>query len=562
MGHKIRLAALALVALAVASSGWTSGGEAGRALVGVVVDDRHQAVHGAMVTAFDDHERKSTTVFTGDNGRFTLNGLAAREHRVRARLLGMADQVVDVAADRTATKPTELVLSPLHGTALQLQRRGLERASLLSWPDERTRLNFVMRCAYCHQVGTEGFRAPEKPVDWKVMLEEVMAGPVGQGTFRGLYPETQKVLVEKLFETYRRGAESSWATYAPPTPPGGEALKAVIDEWPIGKQDDAMIHDLELGDDGLVYVVDMAHDCVRTLDPVSGERKVYPLPGGKTPESDAPAVLGPHSIEKAPNGDMWITLAIGGKMAKFDPKTKKFSVIEGGENGRRGGYPHTLRFDQRGICWYTDAALNSVFRLDPATLKVKQYPLLRADQAENVHGKGEAGGIVPYGIDVAPDGKVWYSKLNGQRVGVIDPKTGQIKEWKPPVHGPRRLEVAADGVVWIPGFGSGDLCSYNPATDQWKVYPLPGEGHEIPYALNVHPKTGDVWICGTGSDTMMRFEPKTEKLTVYRMPSYVTFTREIEFDAAGNLWTCNSNYPVRHIEGRHGTIIKVSVPRS
>ena len=33
-------------------------------------------------------------------------------------------------------------------------------------------------------------------------------------------------------------------------------------------------------------------------------------------------------------------------------------------------------------------------------------------------GKGESKGITPYGIDYSPiDGMIWYSKLNGNRIG-------------------------------------------------------------------------------------------------------------------------------------------------
>jgi hypothetical protein len=41
------------------------------------------------------------------------------------------------------------------------------------------------------------------------------------------------------------------------------------------------------------------------------------------------------------------------------------------------------------------------------------------------------------------------------------------------------------------------------------------------------------------------------------MPSRVTFTREIEFDEDGNIWTTNSNSPLRHSERRLGSIIKL-----
>lgn len=250
-------------------------------------------------------------------------------------------------------------------------------------------------------------------------------------------------------------------------------------------------------------------------------------------------------------------------MAKFDVATKEFTQVSSfPKPAPRGAYPHTLRIDQKGIIWYTDAGAE-VYSMHPETYDVTQYKLPSADQAVG-SGEGESRGRTPYGIDIAPDGTVWYSKLNGNRIGRIDPSVpgGNVKEWNPPFRGPRRLHVAADGIVWVPGFGSGVLGRFDPKTEEWTVYPLPDADNQIPYALNIHPTTGEVWICGTGNDTMIRFNPKTEKFTHYPMPSRVTYTREIEFDDEGNVWTCNSNVPIRHSERGFGAVIKIDWDRS
>ncbi|MFP6671010.1 MAG: hypothetical protein VB857_06295, partial [Pirellulaceae bacterium] len=163
--------------------------------------------------------------------------------------------------------------------------------------------------------------------------------------------------------------------------------------------------------------------------------------------------------------------------------------------------------------------------------------------------------------DFSPvDGMIWYTKLNGNRIGRIDPKApdGNIKEWNPPFRGPRRLHVAQDGMVWVPGFGSGVFGKFDPTTEKWKVYDLPDKDNQIPYALNIDPK-GYIWICGTNNDVLHRFNPKTEELVEFRLPSRVTYTREIEFDADGNIWTCNSNGPARHTERGYGSIIKLEI---
>lgn len=517
---------------------------------GTVTDEEGNPLSGIIISAFNEDIEKRISAYSQPDGSFGL--VAPGADHVRARWIGWEDQVVeDVKAALSEGKPYEHQFKMLPAEDLQAQRTAESLLGMMEFEDEEQTKNFRMMCTFCHQVGTVGFRTPEEPVDWEVMVTR-MDG------YGGLWKETQEVLVEKLLANYSPEAIEEWPDYNPPPAAEGEALNAVITEWLMGAPDNAMIHDLAVGKDGLIYVVDMINDVMLSIDPDTAERHQYPVPGGKEPYTDEFPRMGPHSVETGPNGHLWITLALGGKMAGFDPETKEYTIVESGENNRRGFYPHTLRFDQEGMIWYTDAAMNSVFRLNPETHEVKRYMLPKPDNSERGRVRGEGGSITPYGIDVAPDGRIWYSKLNGQKVGVIDPKTDEITEYDPPVYGPRRLHVAKNGIVWVPGFGSGDFASLNPETGEWKVYPLPGEGNAIPYALNIHPESGDVWICGTGTDTMIRFDPETEEQTVYPMPTRVTYTREIEFDKDGNVWTCNSNYPVRHIEGHTGSVIRIA----
>jgi streptogramin lyase len=323
----------------------------------------------------------------------------------------------------------------------------------------------------------------------------------------------------------------------------------------MGEQDNVMIHDLELGRDGMVYGINMSINGIVSLDPETGERENYTLPS---------PYRGPHSIEMGNDGNMWLTLCISGEMAKFDVTTKEWTIASSAESPKpRGSYPHTLRInpdDPEGLVWYTDAGSNAVFSMHPETLEVAKYELLQKDQAIG-SGRGESRGITPYGLDYSPvDGSIWYTKLNGNRIGRIDPTVegGDIKEWVPPFRGPRRLHIAQDGLVWVPGFGSGVFGSFDPKTEEWEVYDLPSALDQIPYALNIDPK-GNIWITGTGNDTLAKFDPKTKELVEFRMPTRVTYTREFEFDADGNVWTCNSNAPIRHSERGRGSIIKLEL---
>jgi len=544
MKNKLTMKTAAMFLALVASTAFIDA----KTISGKVTNAKGKAIEGVTVSAFtkDFDKIKTISVFSQTDGGFAIDGLRDRKYWVRARLMGQLDEwQKDVDAGATGLS---FAMKPAKGKDLENQRTANSGFSMLKWDSMKDKENYKMMCTYCHQTGSKGWRSPELPVDWNTMITR-MDG------FGGLYKHTQQTLVKRLVATYSDEAVAKWSPFVPPPAPKGIETKAKITEWDMGNKFKVMVHDIELGPDGLVYAVDMHRNAAVSLDPKTGERKVYRFPG---------KYRGPHSIELGNDGNMWFTLCTSGEMAKLDLKTKKFTITSSAvAPARRGSYPHTLRInpkDPEGLIWYTDAGRNSCFSLHPKTLKVKEYKLLRKDQAVGA-GKGESRGVTPYGIDFSPvDGTIWYSKLNGNRIGRIDPKApdGDIKEWNPPFRGPRRLHVAQDGMVWVPGFGSGVFGSFNPKTEKWKVYELPDAENQIPYALNIDPK-GYVWICGTNSDSIHRFDPKTEKRVEFRLPSRVTYTREIEFDEEGNLWTSNSNGPARHSERGFGSIIKLEI---
>lgn len=514
---------------------------------GKVVDQAGNPVEGAMVSAIDDEHRKWTSVFTQKDGSFAISGLRNVDHNIRTRLMGLADDWnSDVAPN------TELVIKtrPAKGEELELQRPASSAFSMLAFDNARDKLNFKMMCSYCHQVGTLGFRTPEKPVDWETMLRR-MDG------FGGLYPHTQETIIQRLMNTYKDDAVDKWPAFEPPPAPTGMAAAATITMWEMDKPLEGSFHDLELGRDGLVYAVNISRGRMIALNPKTSEQTAIKFPRG---------AHAPHSIETANDGSLWTTMCASGHMARYDIETGKFDVYSSAEAPKkRGNYPHTLRInpkDPEGLIWYTDAGSNSCFSIHPKTGFVKEYKLLSAGQAIGA-GRGESRGITPYGLDYSPvDGMIWYSKLNGNRIGRIDPNVddGDIKEWNPPFRGPRRLHVAPDGMVWVPGFGSGVLGKFDPNTEYWTVYELPDAENQIPYALNVD-KDGIVWICGTGNDTINRFDPTTETLVEFRLPTRVSYTREIEFDDDGNVWTSTSG-PARHMERSVGAVIRISLPKT
>ena len=551
---------------------------------GVVLDaGSGEPVAGAMVTFERGAPVHAVTVFSDAAGEFVSPTLRASERfAVRVRRIGWRDLRSQA---RLVEAGTRLELRALRETdpealAAQLPANRWYQLVLERLDDPAQREELKRQCTYCHQQGSAATRRGRSPEEWQKLLARM-------GRMGGLLSTDLRERIPALFD----------AAYDPKTavpallarmdvpgfadPPADPARRAVIEEWELAGPA-SMQHDVVLHPDGRLYSVDMAQDGLYRLDPgqPGGERRSWTIPqdglplGGVFASAGPPtsttsnAHVGPHSIQVAPDGALWITLALGNRLARFDPSDERFEI----HALDQGFYPHTLRFDPRGRIWYTLAASNHLGMFDPTSGEQRQLrlPARTLGQALTLRllpallwiGRhvdlrsraAEADGIsmpVPYGIDVAPDGGVWFSQLNEHRIGRVDPASFQVEMIETPFAAPRRLRFDSAGRLWIPSFSEGILARFDPATREFRSWEIPIEprGSETPYALHVDRRTDVVWVCGTNSDTLVRFEPGPERFTIYPLPTRVTYTREIDFDPLGRVWTSNSNSPASQIEG-------------
>ena len=497
---------------------------------------------GAMLTAYDDSRLESITVFAQEDGRYEFPPLRPGNYRLRARRIGSEDGWGDpVTLIKRRKKRHDFTLAPAADTNAQLPASLWFPLLLDKWPSQTSRGDFTLSCGNCHQIGDWRFRRSETTAEWNAVIGRMLP------RLPPFFQETRDNIHDALIDTYGEGAPPTPLLELPP-PPSGEVLGAVIYEYGLGDESSRpSCHDLELGLDNIVYSDDMAW-----IDPRTGERGRFPLEGGA------------HSVERDSDGNMWITQASRDTLAFMNVTTGEFRYFPLPLIGEeQGSWPHTLRFDGQGRIWFSTTRSTHLTLFDPATEQFTYYPLPGSDPAE-------VGLSIPttYGCDTAPDGTVWYSQLHGQRIGRFTPGLDTIKDWRPPFYGPRRLHVDAEGIVWVPGYGSGVLGRFDPAIERWKVYPLPtgrpgpeGFGYsETPYALNANRNNAEVWVTGTNSDTLIRFEPASQQFTAFPLPSPVSYTREVEFDSDNNVWTCTSSAsPEAGVPGR-GKFVKIELP--
>jgi len=558
---------------------------------GTVQDEAGRPLAGVAVTVESGTHAHRVSVWSDADGRFATPPLAAPgPFRVQARRVGWADAVQENVASGTSLALELVRHTDPAAVAAQLPANHWWQLVVERFEDPALQHRLKRECTFCHQQGSEWTRRPRPEDEWQKLI--VLMERRGARLPEALHAN----LAGALAAAYEPGTAvprltAGWEDaerFAPAPAPA--AQRAIVEEWDLGSRA-SMQHDVVVHPDGRVYSVDGSQDQLHRLDPVTGARDAWPVPQGDVPlggifgdargpvSQVAVSRVGPHSLQVAPDGSLWLTLAIGNRLAHFEPETERFTIHAVAE----GFYPHTLRFDREGRIWYTMAASNHVGMFDPATNEQRhvrlpartwaQATVLRLmpvmlwldeqlDLRSRTSGEGSGNGFtmpVPYGIDIAPDGGVWFSQLNENRIGRIEPETLAVTLFETPFPAPRRLRFDASGTLWIPSFSAATLAAYDPATNSYREWPLPIEPRvgETPYALAVSPTTGAVWVCGTNSDTLIRFEPARETFTVYPLPTRVTYTRELDFDAAGRVWTSNSNSPAWQIEGGQPRVLRL-----
>ncbi len=439
------------------------------------------------------------------------------------------------------------------------------------------RRHFAINCAFCHQQASPFMRVERSAEEWLTVIDRM--GGYGARVAGDL----REPLAEGLAAGYH-SLNANYENLPEPRPWDAALSSAKYKEWPIGDGFSQM-HDFILHPNGMVYVGDNLQDRIYEVDPETGIYTVYKVP--HEPEDKLGGFLGNrfssygkinnymgvHSFAVSPkDGHIFITPSMQRALLEFDPDTKTFTrhVM------KRGFYPHTIRTDEQDRVWFTLALSSQVAMWDrekkvftyfdiPARnikewLTIKLLPLifwLDPETRPMPSVDRESSGLpMPYGIDVAPDGRVWFARLYADDFGYIDPETGDVIVVDAEVIGPRRLRVDAENRVWMVSFQTGLLAMYDPASNLLKKYALPVVS-EFPYALNVDRARNAVWVNGNQSDTVMRFDMATETWQVYPMPRRRTFTRDIEIAEDGSVYTTNSHFPSWQIEDAQPTLIHI-----
>ena len=402
------------------------------------------------------------------------------------------------AADTTLTAPSSAWLSLL--------------------PDGAEKRQFIIDCTGCHQ-----FDAPRAITGGRARTEAEWAEAVRR--MLGFAGPSSGFPVISAAQTPEGTA--AWLVRNLPRDgkPPAAARPAASDRvteylFPEGQD---LPHDIAVDPNGRVIVTGMFSHKMYSLEP---NLAVW------TPV-EMFAQANPRALDIDDRGRWWVVLGGPGQIGRYDAGTWTYYDI--------GLYAHSVALSNG------SAFANGHFSRNPEQIiEVTDAGQIRTHNLPNHPDLAtNGGGPIPYEIRAAPDGRIWMSELQGNRMVVLDARTGSTDTFTLPTpsSGPRRFDIDRNGVLWIPLYGAGTLARYDPATRQLAEIPLPIKD-AAPYVARVDSATGTVWI-GTGAaNAVFAYDPATRRFTTFGLPTDGALVRHMWVDSRrGDVWLAYGESP-------------------
>jgi streptogramin lyase len=515
------------------------------ALTGTVSSPQEGAMEGVLVTAKKDGATIATTVVTDATGHyaFPASRLEPGHYTLRIRAVGYN---LDGPGEATiaAGKSTQTDIKLRKTGNLSAQLTNAEWLISMPGTDEQKRM--LGDCLGCHTLRLIT-GSVYKAEDFRELIP--LMGRYYPGTMpgkkqilptgpRGNRGVTNMAVIEpaaKYFETINLSNPTGKYTYDLQTlpRPTGRATKVIITTYDLPRPT-AMPHDAIVVK-GKAYYSDFGALYIGELDPATGKVTDYKLPMMKAP----PAPQGTLGLHPDRDGNLWVAMMYQGGLVRFNTTTKEITPFPLPPEWQNGSTQESMvsprNWHVDGKVWTNDQSDHTFLRLDVATGKYEKFPVLRDQNGDTING---------YELPSDQNNNLWALEFGGagQKIGMVDAKTGKLTTWKSPFARarPRRGQFDKDGVLWFAEFGANAVASFDPETQTIKEWVLPTPWSQ-PYDAVKSEKTGEVWTGSMSTDRVTRFNPASGEFVDYLLPEY-TNIRRVWFDDASNAFWTGANH--------------------
>jgi virginiamycin B lyase len=473
---------------------------------------------GAFVQARNAKTHMSFIVLSDSQGRYRVDKLPAGDYQVTSRATGFrneARQTLTLTADQDASLDVAL-----EKTAIRWSELSIYQAKQLL-PASAGKDALFARCFICHGFQTRMASMRRDADGWQdrvQFMRDAMHFSLGW-RFTDKNAADVAAFLNSSFGTDATLAKSpaDLPEYKNTTRKfTGDALNIVYVEYEMPAPS-RMPFSAAPGKDGYIWIPNFGiANKISRLDPKTGVIEDFPVP--------AEGTAAVHSAVQAPDGSVWLTEQATNRLGRWDPKTQKITEFQdaylpGKEGSEEGGSRHTVRFDPDGNAWATG------------------YPLTRYDIETGKYKDFWGVADHTYGLEPDKDGNIWFTNPGTGQIGKADWKTLKIQQWTVPTKDgyERRIELDSKGIVWFGEYQNGIVGRFDPTTETFKEYNLPGGKDVFPYGIGID--TDDhVWYSSYYMDVLGRIDPTTGKITEYPFPHSENTIREFFRDSEGRMW--------------------------
>ena len=381
-------------------------------------------------------------------------------------------------------------------------------------PEGEAKRKFILDCTGCHQFDARIARpggTPRTETQWVEAITRMLGYAGATTSFPIIAADRDPKATAAWLARHLPAGEVREA-------PVASATQAEITEYMLPEPQD-LPHDVAVEPGGSVLVTGMFTHRLYRVSPATGAIGEIPIPVEKA---------NPRAIELDRKGRPWLVLGSPAKVATLgDSQWRAFDV---------GMYAHSLAVGADGKVWFNGhftRAPEQIGSVDPATGRVQTH-----DVPAHPDLAAGPGGPIPYELRAGPDGRIWMSELQGNRLVAFTPKTGKFETFTLPTphSGPRRFDVDARGIVWIPAYSANRLVRLDPATGRFREIDLPGRD-VAPYIVRSDPRDGSLWIGTAAADALLRYRPASGRFDVYPLPTRGALVRHLAIDAkSGAVW--------------------------
>ena len=130
-------------------------------------------------------------------------------------------------------------------------------------------------------------------------------------------------------------------------------------------------------------------------------------------------------------------------------------------------------------------------------------------------------GAHPHDVAPAPDGIVWYTAQSQGAIGVLNPKTGETRQFRlGEDSAPHGVIIGPDRAAWVTDGGQNAIARVDPATKAVKLYPLPKDFPDANLNTATFDRKGVLWFTGQNG-VYGRVDPATSKVEAWKAPKGV-----------------------------------------